>query len=293
MIRRCCGAGLLLVASLLVTAGPAHADRAAVHADAMQAYHRKEFAQCGQLFDRLTTERRGLLHDDAYNAICCYALAGDREAAFARLDALVAAGYRDPAKLGGDADLANLRDDPRWSGTLARAETNRDRYRATVHGELARLHEEDQADRARQPIDWAVVRPRDLARQARVRALVAARAPRIADDYYHAAMVLQHGDTARDIKQARNLARTAARLAPADERARWLAAAAHDRYLWMIGKPQVYGTQFHKVNGVWTLEPIDRKAVSDAARARAAVPSLREAAQQAAAMNERERAARP
>ena len=54
--------------------------------------------------------------------------------------------------------------------------------------------------------------------------------------------------------------------------ARWLAAAAKDRYLWNVDKPQIYGTQFRRIDdGTWTLEPIDESAVTDEERAAWAV----------------------
>src|SRR5262245_21169525 len=60
------------------------------------------------------------------------------------------------------------------------------------NAELKRLHDEDQADRESDNIDWRVVGPRDEARLKRVKELFAANALRTANDYYHAAMVLQH-----------------------------------------------------------------------------------------------------
>ena len=64
--------------------------------------------------------------------------------------------------------------------------------------ELAKLYEEDQADRspdAGRPIDPTVLIPRDRKRQTRVRSLYEAGEPRTGKDYHRAAMV--HGDTAR------------------------------------------------------------------------------------------------
>ena len=48
-------------------------------------------------------------------------------------------------------------------------------------------------------------------------------------------------------------------LAKGDDRGIWLSAAALDRYLQEIGRPQVFGTQYRR-NGAdtpWTQEPID------------------------------------
>jgi hypothetical protein len=70
---------------------------------------------------------------------------------------------------------------------------------------------------------------RDRSRRRRLEALRAAGALRTAEDHYHAAMLLQHGETLDDARRALELARRAAALGSAP--ARWLAAAADDRWL--------------------------------------------------------------
>src|SRR5690349_18223267 len=62
--------------------------------------------------------------------------------------------------------------------------------------ELSRLFKEDQADRMPgegKEIDWKLVLPRDRAREARVKELYRGNRLRTGADYFHAAMVLQHG----------------------------------------------------------------------------------------------------
>lgn len=144
--------------------------------------------------------------------------------------------------------------------------------------ELRQLFDDDQADRARpvDQIDWAAVAPRDVARRQRVDVLVAAGRARVAADYYHAAMVYQHGDTPTDAGRAHDLAARAVALDPGHDAARWLAAASLDRQLMYQGQPQRYGTQFMQVDGVWSLWPVD-PAVTDAERATWKVPPLAEA----------------
>lgn len=68
----------------------------------------------------------------------------------------------------------------------------------------------------------------DLADRDRVTELLAAAAA-TPDDLYHAAMVFQHGDNAGDWRRAHELALRSAELG--HSAARWLAAAAHDRWL--------------------------------------------------------------
>ena len=148
------------------------------------------------------------------------------------------------------------------------------------HPELAALHEADQADRSgpMYRIDFEVLLERDSVRRERVRALIAAGAARTARDHYHAAMVLQHGHDTADFRLAHELARRAVALDSTDRRARYLVAASWDRYLMLSGKPQWYGTQYHRPapGAPWELYPVDSTRVSDAERLRLGVGTLRE-----------------
>ena len=96
------------------------------------------------------------------------------------------------------------------------------------------------------------------------------------DDDYHAAMVMQHGVKPDDFALARDLAKRAMELDPKKREAAWLYAAATDRYLWHTGKAQIYGTQYKKVEGRWTLEPFDPHGVTDDERLQHGVPPLAE-----------------
>ncbi len=82
--------------------------------------------------------------------------------------------------------------------------------------ELARIYEEDQADRHGAPddIDWSEVGPRDEQRRARVLELLTAGEVRSAADYFHAAMVFQHGSSLEDFQRAHDLAVEAVKLDP-------------------------------------------------------------------------------
>jgi hypothetical protein len=82
-------------------------------------------------------------------------------------------------------------------------------------------------------------------------------------------------DAARRIRA--QLALKAIDLDPNNGSAKWLAAAAQDRLLMKLGKPQRYGTQFHWVDGQWAIWEVD-PSVTDEERSRWNVPSLREAA---------------
>jgi hypothetical protein len=153
--------------------------------------------------------------------------------------------------------------------------------------ELEALYRADQDDRAGDVngIQWSEVGPRDARRRQQVQDMLASGQVRVAADYFHAAMVLQHGATPADFRQAHELAMKAAQLDPHHKEAKWLAAAAKDRELMNLGKPQLYGTQFRtKEDGVWELYPVD-PTITDAERAKWNVPPLAEAKKRVAILN--------
>ncbi len=154
------------------------------------------------------------------------------------------------------------------------------------NGELARMYEEDQSDRqpiAGKQIDWAVVGPRDKAREARVKELYTADLLKTGTDYHRAAMVLQHAGKPEDYLLAHELC-VIAIYKGVD--ARWLAAASEDRFLRSIGRPQRFGTQSGKMrDSPWSLGEID-SSVTDSHRAAMKVPSLDSAKARLAKENE-------
>ncbi len=136
-----------------------------------------------------------------------------------------------------------------------------------MNAEVRALFEQDQADRRAGPVDPDVQR-RDRARRLRLEELIAAGALQVPEDSYHAAMLFQHAnprlsvergpdgeiramhadaDSVRSVWRAHELARRAA--AAGHRPARWLAAAAYDRWLMYQGRPQRYGTQWHPFRG--------------------------------------------
>lgn len=150
---------------------------------------------------------------------------------------------------------------------------------------LAELKAQDQAARsgAIKDIDWTKLSAADAARRVRVLDLIKQGAVRNAEDFCNAALIFQHGETVDEIKLAYSLASTSRALDPADKRCRWLSAAAWDRLLMRLNKPQWYGTQFTKSStGTWELYPVDETAVSDAERAELGVPPLAESKARAA-----------
>ena len=142
--------------------------------------------------------------------------------------------------------------------------------------ELARMFEQDQADRKTQDVDWNVVGERDDQRERRVKELISADALRSGADFYHAAMILQHAPTADDILLAHDLCVIA--IGKGEERAKWLAAASLDRFLVRIDRPQRFATQYgsKRMNAPITLERVD-PTVPDSLRRELNVPPLAEA----------------
>ncbi len=120
---------------------------------------------------------------------------------------------------------------------------------------------------------YQAMRERDQERRTQVAAMMAAKTLDAPEDYHHAARIFQHGDTPEDAWTAHQLALQSAQLGYRP--ARWVAAAAYDRWLMYQGKPQKYGTQYvsdGKRQRLWDVE----SATTDAERAEWDVPPLAE-----------------
>ena len=159
-----------------------------------------------------------------------------------------------------------------------------------MNKKLFNLFKSDQADRAPDKIrsydavknGWKRLMDADIRRLKEVRRILKTDKNLNAEDYFHAAMVFQHGQKLSDYKMAASLAKTSAELG--DEKAKWLYAAATDRLLVNLGRKQKYGTQYQKESGKWVLMPVDRRT-SDHTRTKYNVPNLREAKARARVMN--------
>lgn len=146
---------------------------------------------------------------------------------------------------------------------------------ATENVELARMFKEDQDDRkpGLHGIDWAVVKPRDDVRLARVRELYATNALHTGADWLHAALILQHGNEPDDYLLAHEMC--VAALAEGEQGAKWLVAASEDRFLMGIGRKQRFGTQYEPASeaGKFRLAPVDSR-VADGLRVALGAPPL-------------------
>ena len=140
--------------------------------------------------------------------------------------------------------------------------------------ELSQLFKIDQTEREGSKVDYTALYKHDMERRALLRHFLADGKVETGNDYYHAAMVLQHGDTPDDYLLAHVLAVTA--IERGNREARWLSAATLDRYLRSIWQPQVYGTQFTINAGAssWQREPMNMLLLSDSVRSASCVTTL-------------------
>ena len=107
--------------------------------------------------------------------------------------------------------------------------------------DLCRLMEEDQSDRTA-PIDWDATTRRDRERRAATLAIVRTRPLRTSGDYFHAALIMQHGEAWEDYAAAHLLASRGLQLAPEDRNLQRMAAAGWDRMMHAMGHGQWFGT---------------------------------------------------
>jgi hypothetical protein len=117
----------------------------------------------------------------------------------------------------------------------------------------------------------------DSVRRQRVATLMSSGARRSARDFYHAAMLFQHGRDSLAYLQANVWARRSEALDSVNVDALWLVAASWDRYQMSRGQPQWYGTQTDRqprATGPVVLYSIDTTRVSDAERQRRGVGTL-------------------
>ena len=141
--------------------------------------------------------------------------------------------------------------------------------------DLLVLYEAERRERVNQPKvntpEYQVMRARDLERREKVLQMIVNRNLHTAEDYYHAAQIMNHGDTPEEAENAHGLALRAAELGYRP--ARWLAAASYDRWQMYQGKPQKYGTNY-VYDGVkdrlWDVDP----KTTDEQRAEWDVPPL-------------------
>jgi len=153
------------------------------------------------------------------------------------------------------------------------------------NAELKKMYEQDQSGRQVTEINWTELNKTDAERRNRVNELLEKQEVITGKDYYHAAMIFQHGNDTIASGMAVKLMKIA--LKKDSTVNRWLLAAAIDRDLMRKKKPQIYGTQFIKMGkeAKWELYTLDSTKVSDDERRYYRVETLAEQRAKLAGMN--------
>ena len=155
------------------------------------------------------------------------------------------------------------------------------------NAELIEIYRNDQADRQVDNIDWAVVAKRDSLREVRIYELLDSNLVRTSHDYHNAAMIFQHGGDSTAYGMAVKLMRKSIELDPSANK--WLLAAAIDRYRLSKDEPQIYGTQYHKLDdNPWRLAEIDTTVISDEERMEYGVETLAQQRERVKRMNQKQ-----
>jgi tetratricopeptide (TPR) repeat protein len=140
--------------------------------------------------------------------------------------------------------------------------------------ELIEIYKSDQSDRT-QHIDWNIVQKNDSVREARVYELLDSNKVRSSLDYNNAALIFHHGEDSVAYGMAVKLMKKSIELD--STRNKWFLAVITDRYLLSINKPQIYGTQYIRLdNKIVVREEMDSTKITDAERIEYGVETLAE-----------------
>ncbi len=152
--------------------------------------------------------------------------------------------------------------------------------------ELKKMYEDDQSARMQQLINWKKLIPEDSLHRVRVYQLLDSGKIVTGTDYYHAAMIFQHGKFGDSTSSAMAEKLMYKALALDSSVNRWLLAAAIDRNLMYRGKPQIYGTQYTSIGtGHMHLYTIDTTKITDKERVYYHVGTLQEIREKERLMN--------
>lgn len=229
-------------------------------------------------------------HSDetAYAAACAAARLGDKDGAFSWLNRSLDAGLIDTKLLREDQDLNTLRSDPRFAGVLSHAEKNLGGLGdPALRQELLARREEDQAARRAlmaagpqgSPEASARLKAVDAKNTAWMKSVVKKKgwpgASTVGVDGADAAFLLvQHADQDPAF-QAEVLKALEKALAKHDVSGQHVAYLT-DRVRASQHQPQVYGTQFHMVDGKLVPQPIEDQAHVDERRKAVGLPTMAE-----------------
>ncbi|EKT4550865.1 tetratricopeptide repeat protein [Flavobacterium psychrophilum] len=147
-------------------------------------------------------------------------------------------------------------------------------FSQTDNSELQKMYNEDQSSRMVKDIDWTVLSKQDKERESRVSELIKSGQIVTGKDYYNSAMIFQHGNDTIASSMAVKQMRKAIELDTTINK--WLLAAAIDRDLLRRQKPQIYGTQYVKIDGKLRRYEIDTTQITDKERKYYGVETLEE-----------------
>jgi hypothetical protein len=212
-----------------------------------------------------------------YSIARCYASMGDKIHSNKFLVDAIENGFTDIEKIQNIADFEILKNTPEWEDYFViTSELDKD-FLSNINLELYQMYKRDQAVRTQRENGWDWdLHPYEFDKERLKRTIELHVLGKIisAEDNFHAALIMQHGQKSEDYKLAHQFALKVVELKSNYQHAKWLTCATEDRYLRSLGKPQVWGTQRKIGDNGWTLEPFDRNVKSDKQRTEHGVPVL-------------------
>lgn len=147
--------------------------------------------------------------------------------------------------------------------------------------ELKQMYDQDQSERLaaqNNPLkgDWSSISKHDEVHRVKVLELMRENKIQTGDDYYYAAMIMQHGATMDDYVLAHLFSCAAAQRGKRE--AIWLSAASFDRLMISMDKPQYFSTQYFANQGeAYAIKnPKNTSLLTDEVRKAFNVPTLAE-----------------
>ena len=219
-----------------------------------------------------------------YNAACFYALAGEPDAAFEQLSQALEHGYVELEEMLADKDLASLHDDPRWQRAIARVRARLAGIDTVLRAELLSMRDRDRALRRDGSMEGSEeMRRVDADNRARLKAIIREHGWPTeslvgADGAGAAWLIAQHADDDPEFQKG-CLGRMRKAVAEGEAEGPLLAYLV-DRVRTNAGQKQLYGTQFHLVDGRRRPRPIEDPVRVDERRREVGLMPLSEYAAQ-------------
>ena len=192
-------------------------------------------------------------------AMCLIESKNDTRAVTA-IELAIQLGYRNHDFLKYNQQIKVLLPPARRNTLLAAVRDNHKRFLASgqVNREIDAMYHQDQ--RARYQRSWSFYEDEE-----RIKRTITLHNQDLVTppwDFYFASVVLMHSSDPGHIKLAEEFAGLALQGDETVDDARFIRCAAEDRYLVLMGKPQVWGTQSSWDGSQWSREPYDRQAKS-------------------------------